>query len=61
MQHLGGMLGSYIGAFTAFLVNNNNRWIHAPQIIAWLGPTIVLVPLIIYELNKRKSKKSIVK
>jgi len=59
MQHIGGMLGSYIGAFTAFLVNNNNRWIHAPQIFAWLGPTIVIVPLIIYEVNKRKSKKTI--
>lgn len=54
LQHLGGMLGSYIGAFTAFLVNNNNRWIHAPEIIGWLGPTIVFVPLIIYEINKRK-------
>jgi hypothetical protein len=61
MQHLGGMLGSYIGAFTAFLVINNSRWIHAPEIVAWLGPTIVLVPLIIYELNKRNSKKSIAK
>jgi len=61
MQHIGGMLGSYIGAFTAFLVNNNNRWIHAPQIVAWLGPTFLFVPLIIYELNKRKSKKSIAK
>lgn len=61
MQHIGGMLGSYIGAFTAFLVNNNNRWIHAPEIIAWLGPTILFVPLIIYEVNKRKSKKLIAK
>ena len=61
MQHLGGMLGSYIGAFTAFLVFNNSRWIHAPEIVALLGPTIVLVPLIIYELNKRNSKKSIAK
>jgi uncharacterized membrane protein YsdA (DUF1294 family) len=61
MQHIGGMLGSYIGAFTAFLVNNNNRWIHAPEIIGWLGPTIVFVPLIVYEVNKRKSKKSVAK
>lgn len=52
--HIGGMLGSYIGAFTAFLVNNNGRWIHAPEIIAWLGPTVVFVPFIFIETNKYK-------
>ena len=56
--HIGGMMGSYIGAFTAFLVNNNGRWIHAPEIIAWLGPTVVFVPFIFYET--RKYKKSLV-
>ena len=55
IAHIGGMLGSYIGAFTAFLVNNNGRWIHGPEILAWLGPTVVFVPFIIYETRKYKS------
>lgn len=58
LAHIGGMLGSYIGAITAFTVNNN-RWMHIPNVIAWLGPTIILVPFIFYELaraNKPKAK-----
>lgn len=55
LTHLGGMLGSYIGAITAFLVNNN-QWLHLPNIIAWMGPAIVLVPLIFYEVNRFKKK-----
>ncbi|MCA0430865.1 MAG: hypothetical protein LCH32_10230 [Bacteroidetes bacterium] len=54
MAHIGGMLGSYIGAITAFLVNNNNRWIQLPNIVAWIGPTAFIVPLIIFELKKHK-------
>jgi hypothetical protein len=54
LAHIGGMLGSYIGAFTAFFVNNNARWIHLPEIIAWLGPTVFITPLIIFELRKYK-------
>lgn len=60
LTHIGGMLGSYIGALTAFLVNNNNRWIHMPQIMAWLGPAVLLVPLIIYEVNRFKKKATTV-
>ena len=59
LSHIGGMLGSYIGAITAFLVNNNNRWLHMPQLVAWLGPTFLLVPLIAYELNKYKKKAQV--
>lgn len=55
--HIGGMLGSYIGAITAFLVNNNYRWIHAPELVAWIGPTVVIVPFIIYETGKYKKVK----
>jgi uncharacterized membrane protein len=55
LAHLGGMLGSYIGAITAFLVNNN-RWIHMPNLVAWLGPAVILVPLIFYELNRLKKQ-----
>lgn len=55
LAHLSGMLGSYIGAITAFLVNNN-RWIRMPNLIAWLGPAVLLVPLIIYEVKRIKKK-----
>ena len=53
IAHIGGMLGSYIGAITAFTVNNN-RWMGLPDVIAWLGPTVILVPFIIYETAKFK-------
>lgn len=55
LAHIGGMLGSYIGAITAFTVNNG-RWIPAPGIVLWLGPTVFLVPLIIFEINKHQKK-----
>ena len=61
LAHLGGMLGSYIGAFTAFLVNNNNRWIHMPNVMAWIGPTVILVPLIFYEINRVKKKGKLIR
>lgn len=53
LVHIGGMLGSYIGALTAFLVNNNQK-LGIPDLAAWLGPTVVLVPFIIYEVSLRK-------
>jgi uncharacterized membrane protein len=53
LAHIGGMLGSYIGAITAFLVNNN-RWIGMPQVMAWLAPTVILVPFIFYEIGRHK-------
>jgi hypothetical protein len=56
LTHISGMCASYIGAFTAFLVNNNDRFIHLPQIFAWLSPTIFLVPFIFYEVNKHQKK-----
>lgn len=55
LAHIGGMLGSYIGAITAFLVNNS-RWVPLPNIVLWLGPTIILVPLIVIELKKHQNK-----
>lgn len=55
LAHIGGMCGSYIGAVTAFMVNNN-RWIHAPDLLAWLGPAALLVPLIIFEVKKHQQK-----
>jgi hypothetical protein len=56
LAHIGGMCGSYIGAFTAFFVNNNNRFIHLPDLVAWLGPAVFIVPLIFYEVNKHQKK-----
>ena len=55
LAHIGGMLGSYIGAITAFLVNNN-RWIHMPNVVAWLSPTVLLVPFLIFELKRNRKK-----
>lgn len=59
LAHIGGMLGSYIGAFTAFIVNNGNH-IPAPPIVLWLGPTVLLVPFMMYELNIHKKKAGII-
>ncbi|MDO9001784.1 MAG: DUF2306 domain-containing protein [Bacteroidota bacterium] len=55
LAHIGGMLGSYIGTITAFTVNNQ-RSIPLPNIVLWLGPTVFLVPLIIFEINKNQKK-----
>ena len=60
LAHIGGMLGSYIGAITAFLVNNN-RWMHLPMVVVWIGPAVMLVPLLTFELKKyRKAGKPLV-
>ena len=55
LAHIGGMLGSYIGALTAFVVNNAAH-IPAPAVVLWLGPTAFLVPLIIFEIKKHERK-----
>lgn len=55
LAHIGGMLGSYIGAITAFIVNNEQH-IPLPQVVLWLGPTAFLVPFIIYEIRKNERK-----
>ena len=54
-KHIGNMCGSYIGAITAFTVNQAD---HIPlnPIILWIGPTVIIVPIIFFELNKLKSK-----
>lgn len=56
-SHMGGMLGSYIAATTAFLVNNV-RHLHlgGPVGIWWLLPTIVGVPAIIVWTRKYRAK-----
>lgn len=54
-KHIGHMCGSYIGAITAFTVNQSA---HIPlnPIMLWLGPTLIITPIIIWELKKIKSK-----
>jgi uncharacterized membrane protein len=54
LAHIGGMTGSYIGAITAFTVNNN-RWMGMPQVVAWLAPTVLLVPFIYYEFSRLRN------
>ncbi|MCU0359472.1 MAG: hypothetical protein MUF75_01950 [Bacteroidia bacterium] len=56
LAHISGMLGSYIGAITAFTVNNYER-IPLPPIVLWLGPTVLIVPFIVYE-TKQQAKKA---
>lgn len=54
--HIGNMIGSYIAAFTAFLVQN----VHTdPAFISWLAPTVVLTPFIFVTINKFKKGKKL--
>jgi uncharacterized membrane protein HdeD (DUF308 family) len=55
LAHIGGMMGSYLGAITAFIVNNGTR-IPLPEVLLWLGPTAFLTPLIIFEIKKHQHK-----
>lgn len=49
--HLQRMMGSYVASLTAFLVVNNTL---LPAAVAWLLPTVVMVPLIIFWTRKNK-------
>lgn len=49
--HVGHMLGSYIGAITAFTVNNS-KWIPAPDLVLWLGPTVLIAPFLAFQVRK---------
>lgn len=50
-MHIGRMMGAFIATCTAFLVQN---WQTDPVYIAWLLPTVVFTPLIIYYQRKFK-------
>jgi hypothetical protein len=50
-RHISRMMGAFIATVTAFLVQN---WHSDPIFIAWLLPTVIFVPLIIYFTNKFK-------
>ncbi len=58
LAHIGGMLGSYIGAITAFLVNNNQK-LGIPDMVAWLGPAVFIVPFIIREVRFYEKKATL--
>ena len=49
------MMGSYIGAVSAFLVNQTDK-IHINPLFLWFGPTLIIVPVMIIELKKVKSE-----
>jgi uncharacterized membrane protein len=55
--HISGMIGSYIGAITAFTVNQSAH-IPLPNLVLWLGPTAILTPFIILEIRKVKKKNA---
>lgn len=58
LKHITGMMGGYIATLTAFLVQNVQT---NPSFMAWLAPTMLITPLIIYSTNKiRKGKSKIV-
>ena len=52
--HLQRMTASYVASTTAFLVVNNKV---LPSVLAWLLPTIILVPVIITWTRKYKIEK----
>ncbi len=52
LGHVGNIIGGYIAATTAFLVQNQIL----PDLIAWLGPTAIGVPFIIYWIRRVKKR-----
>lgn len=59
-RHIGMMIGAYIGSVTAFLVVNINA-AGFYSLIIWLGPTIILVPLMRYWVYKYTGKQNLSK
>lgn len=55
LLHIQRMTAGYIAALTAFLVVNNT---YLPAVVAWLGPTFVMTPLIFYWSRKNAIKKA---
>lgn len=53
-KHIGHMMGSYIGALTAFLVNQT-EYIPINQTLLWFLPAIIIVPVMRIEMKKIKS------
>lgn len=54
-KHIGHMMGSYIGALTAFLVNQTPHIPIHPTLL-WFLPALIIMPVMIMEMKKVKSK-----
>ena len=54
-KHIGHMMGSYIGALTAFLVNQAPHLPINPTLL-WFLPALIIVPVMRMEMKKVKSK-----
>jgi uncharacterized membrane protein len=52
IQHIGRMSGGFIASVTAVLVVNNKYFSFIPEVLLWLLPTLLIVPLIIYWSRK---------
>lgn len=52
-DHLGAMLGATIAAVTAFVVTNFQS---DPAWIAWIAPTVIITPLIVYSTRKTEGR-----
>ncbi len=52
--HLNSMFAAFIASTTAFAVNAAD---FAPWYIQWFGPTIIMIPLQVYLMRKRKLSK----
>lgn len=50
--HIEGMMGSYIGAITAFMVNQGHLFPFIPQPVLWLAPGILLGRFVAIEIRK---------
>lgn len=57
-HHMQAMVGSYIAAFTAFMVQNGDRFFphFEHQWIFWIGPTLVGTPAIIFWIRHYRAK-----
>lgn len=53
-SHIGSMMGASIAAITAALVTNVQT---EPVWLAWVAPTLIITPLIIYTLRKHRGGK----
>lgn len=53
-KHIGHMMGSYIGALTAFLVNQT-EYIPINPTLLWFLPTLIILPVMRIEMKKIKS------
>jgi uncharacterized membrane protein len=59
IQHIGRMSGGFIASVTAVLVVNSKYFAFIPDILLWLLPTILIVPLIVYWSRKYTVKLKI--